>query len=125
VQQQFTAEQPHQRSVADLTDVTDVATWRGVVYVAFVIDACSRRIVGGRAHRTTPTELVLDALEQARHDRETDGRLVWHSDRGSQYVSRRYTERLAAAGAAPSVGSVGDAHDTALAGSVIGLFKTG
>jgi transposase InsO family protein len=121
VQRPFTAERPNQLW---LTDVTYVATWRGFVYVAFVIDAFSRRIVGWRAHTTMKTELVLDALEQALHDRETDGRLVCHSDRGSQYVSMRYTERLAAAGVAPSVGSVGDAYDNALAESVIGLFKT-
>jgi transposase InsO family protein len=121
VQRQFTAERPNQLW---LTDFTYVATWRGFVYVAFVIDAFSRRIVGWRAHTSMKTELVLDALEQALHDRETDGRLVCHSDRGSQYVSMRYTERLAAAGVAPSVGSVGDAYDNALAESVIGLFKT-
>lgn len=120
VQRQFTAERPNQRWVADFTYV---ATWRGFVYVAFVIDVFSRRIVGWRAHTTMRTDLVLDALEQALHDRETDGGLVVHSDRGSQYVAMRYTERLAAAGAAPSVGSAGDAYD-ALAESVIGLFKT-
>jgi putative transposase len=121
VQRQFTAERPNQLWLADFTYV---ATWRGFVYVAFVLDAFSRRIVGWRAHTTMRTDLVLDALEQALHDRETDGQLVHHSDRGSQYVSMRYTERLAAAGVAPSVGSVGDAYDNALAESVIGLFKT-
>lgn len=121
VQRQFTAERPNQLWLADFTYV---ATWRGFVYVAFVIDAFSRRIVGWRAHTTMRTDLVLDALEQALCDRETDGQLVHHSDRGSQYVSMRYTERLAAAGVAPSVGSVGDAYDNALAESVIGLFKT-
>jgi transposase InsO family protein len=121
VQRQFTAARPNQRWVADFTYV---ATWRGVVYVAFVIDVFSRRLVGWRARTTMRTDLVLDALEQARHDRELDGRLVVHSDRGSQYVAMRYTERLAAAGAAPSVGSAGDAYDNALAESVIGLFKT-
>ena len=121
VQRQFTAERPNQLWVADFTYV---ATWRGFVYVAFVIDAFSRRIVGWRAHTTMRTDLVLDALEQALHDRELDGRLVVHADRGAQYVSMRYTERLAAAGVAPSVGSVGDAYDNALAESVIGLFKT-
>lgn len=120
VQRAFTAEAPNTLWVSDFTYV---ATWRGVVYVAFVIDVFSRRIVGWRAHTTMRTELVLDALEQALHDRELDGRLVVHSDRGSQYVAMRYTERLAAAGAAPSVGSVGDAYDNALAESVIGLFK--
>lgn len=120
VQRAFTAERPNQLWVADFTYV---ATWRGFVYVAFVIDVFSRRIVGWRAHTRMQTDLVLDALEQALHDRELDGRLVVHSDRGSQYVALRYTERLTDAGAAPSVGSVGDAYDNALAESVIGLFK--
>ena len=121
VQRQFHAERPNQLWVADFTYV---ATWRGVVYVAFVIDVFSRRIVGWRAQTTMRTDLVLDALEQALHDRLLDGDLVVHSDRGSQYVSMRYTGRLAVAGAAPSVGSVGDAYDNALAETVIGLFKT-
>lgn len=120
VRRAFTADAPNKLWVSDFTYV---ATWRGFVYVAFVVDVFSRRIVGWRAHTTMRTELVLDALEQALHDRETDAGLVCHSDRGSQYVSMRYTERLAAAGAAPSVGSVGDAYDNALAESVIGLFK--
>ena len=120
VRRRFTADRPNQLWLADFTYV---ATWRGFVYVAFVIDAFSRRIVGWRAHTTMRTDLVLDALEQALCDRETDGQLVHHSDRGSQYVSMRYTERLAIAGVAPSVGSVGDAYDNALAESVIGLFK--
>ncbi|GJG89817.1 transposase [Gemmatimonadetes bacterium T265] len=125
VQRQFTAERPNQLWLADFTYASGVpvATWRGFVYVAFVLDAFSRRIVGWRARTTMRTELVLDALEQALHDRETDGRLVHHSDRGSQYVSMRYSDRLAIAGVAPSVGSVGDAYDNALAESVIGLFK--
>jgi transposase InsO family protein len=121
VERQFRAARPNQLWVADFTYV---ATWRGFVYVAFVVDVFSRRIVGWRAHTTMRTDLVLDALEQALHDRELDGRLVVHSDRGSQYVSINYTERLAEAGAAPSVGSVGDAYDNALAESVIGLYKT-
>ena len=121
VQRQFSATQPNQLWVADFTYV---ATWRGFVYVAFVIDVFSRRIVGWRAHTTMRTELVLDALEQALHDRELDGRLIVHTDRGSQYVAMRYTDRVLAAGAAPSVGSVGDAYDNALAESVIGLYKT-
>jgi transposase InsO family protein len=121
VQRQFSATQPNQLWVADFTYV---ATWRGFVYVAFVIDVFSRRIVGWRAHTTMRTELVLDALEQALHDRELDGRLVVHTDRGSQYVAMRYTDRVLAAGAAPSVGSVGDAYDNAMAESVIGLYKT-
>ncbi len=121
VQRQFAATQPNQLWVADFTYV---ATWRGFVYVAFVIDVFSRRIVGWRAHTTMRTELVLDALEQALHDRELDGRLIVHTDRGSQYVAMRYTDRVLAAGAAPSVGSVGDAYDNAMAESVIGLYKT-
>ena len=121
VQRQFTAARPNQLWVADFTYV---ATWRGFVYVAFVIDVFARRIVGWRAHTRMQTDLVLDALEQALHDRERDGRLVVHTDRGSQYVAMRYTERLAERGATPSLGSVGDAYDNALAESVIGLFKT-
>jgi transposase InsO family protein len=120
VQRQFTAERPNQLWVADFTYV---ATWRGFIYVAFVIDVFSRRIVGWRAHTTMRSELVLDALEQALHDRETDDALVHHSDRGVQYLSMRYTERLAEAGIAPSVGSRGDSYDNALAESVIGLYK--
>ena len=108
VQRQFHAERPNPLWVADFTYV---ATWRGFVYVAFVIDVYSRRIVGWRAHTTMRTVLVLDALEQALHDRVLDGHLVVHADRGTHDVSMRYTDRLAAAGAAPSVGSVGDAYD--------------
>lgn len=121
VQRDCTATRPNQLWVADFTYV---ATWRGMVYAAFVIDVVARRIVGWRAHTTMQTALVLDALEQALHDRELDGRLVVHSDRGSQYVAMRYTERLADVGAAPSVGSAGDAYDNALAETVIGLYKT-
>jgi transposase InsO family protein len=121
VQRVFRAERPNELWVADFTYV---ATWRGMVYVAFVIDAFSRRIVGWRASSSMRTDLALDALEQALHDRETDERLVHHSDRGSQYLSIRYTERLAEAGVEASVGSRGDAYDNAMAESVIGLFKT-
>ena len=109
-----------------LSDFTYVATWGGFVYVAFVIDAFARRIVGWRVSRVATAGFVLDALEQALHRRhpfEAD-QLVCHSDRGSQYVSIRYTERLAEAGIEPSVGSVGDSYDNALAETVIGLFKT-
>lgn len=112
-----------------VTDFTYVPTWSGMVYVAFVIDAYARRILGWRAATSMRTALVLDALEHAVWTRaqqghpELDG-LVAHSDAGSQYTSIAYTERLAAAGAAPSVGSVGDAYDNALAESTIGLFKT-
>jgi transposase InsO family protein len=121
VKRSFKAERPNELWVADFTYV---ATWRGMLYVAFVIDVFSRLIVGWRVSSTMRTDLVLDALEQAIHERETDGRLVHHSDRGSQYLSIRYTERLAEAGFEASVGSRGDAYDNALAESVIGLFKT-
>jgi putative transposase len=103
VQWPCVAERPNERWVADFTHV---ATWHGFVYVAFVIDVCSQRIVGWRAHTTMRTELVLDALEQALHDRELDGRLVVHSDRGSPYVAMRYTERVADAGAVLAAGRV-------------------
>ncbi len=121
VERVFEATRPNQLWVADFTYV---ATWRGMVYVAFVIDVFSRRIVGWRASASMRTDLALDALEQAVYDRETDAGLVHHSDRGSQYLSIRYTERLAAAGIEASVGSRGDAYDNALAESVIGLYKT-
>lgn len=108
-----------------LSDFTYVATWQGFVYVAFVIDAFARRIVGWRASRTAHAEFVLDALDQALHDRRPihRGGLVHHSDRGSQYVSIRYSERLAQAGIEPSVGSVGDSYDNALAETINGLYK--
>jgi putative transposase len=109
-----------------VSDFTYVATWNGFVYVAFVIDAFARRIVGWRVSRSARADFVLDALEQALHQRRpfAGSGLVCHSDRGSQYVSIRYTERLAEAGIEPSVGSVGDSYDNALAETVIGLFKT-
>lgn len=108
-----------------LSDFTYVATWTGFVYVAFVIDAYARRIVGWRASRTAHAGFVLDALEQALHDRRPvhRGGLVHHSERGSQYVSIKYTERLAEAGVEPSVGSVGDSYDNALAETINGLYK--
>jgi putative transposase len=108
-----------------LSDFTYVATWAGFVYVAFVIDAYARRIVGWRASRTAHASFVLDALEQALHDRRPlrGGGLIHHSDRGVQYVSIRYTERLAEAGIEPSVGSVGDSYDNALAETINGLYK--
>lgn len=108
-----------------LSDFTYVSTWNGFVYVAFVIDAYARRIVGWRASRTAHASFVLDALEQALHDRRPvhRGGLVHHSDRGSQYVSIKYTERLAEAGIEPSVGSVGDSYDNALAETINGLYK--
>ena len=119
----FKAPQPNRLWVADFTYV---ATWSGFVYVAFVIDAYARRIVGWRVSRSARADFVLDALEQALHQRRpfAGTGLVCHSDRGSQYVSIRYTERLAEAGIEPSVGSVGDSYDNALAETVIGLFKT-
>jgi putative transposase len=123
VSRQFRATGPNQLWVADLTYV---ATWRGFVYVAFVIDVFSRRIVGWRASSSPRSDLALDALEQALYDRPIGqaDRLVHHSDRGVQYLSIRYTERLAAAGIELSVGSTGDSYDNALAETVIGLFKT-
>lgn len=107
-----------------VADFTYVATWRGFVYVAFVIDVFSRRIVGWRVSTSMRTDLALDALEQAWYDRETDGPLIHHSDRGSQYLSITYSERLALAGIEPSVGRRGDSYDNALAETIIGLFKT-
>ena len=121
VRREFVATKPNQLWVADFTYV---ATWLGFVYVAFIIDVFSRAIVGWRASRTMRTDLVLDALEQALHARPLTGDLVHHSDHGSQYVSIRYTERLAEAGIERSVGTVGDAYDNALAETIIGLFKT-
>ncbi len=121
VERNFTATRPNQLWVSDLTYV---ATWGGFVYVAFVIDVFSRTIVGWRASSSLRSDLALDALEQALYARPNTDRLVHHSDRGVQYLSIRYTERLAEAGIEPSVGSVGDSYDNALAESVIGLFKT-
>jgi putative transposase len=123
VDRRFTATRPNQLWVADFTYV---ATWRGFVYVAFVIDVFARRIVGWRVSASLRTDLVLDALEQAIYDRCGAGvtDLVHHSDRGTQYLAMRYTDRLAEAGIEPSVGSRGDSYDNALAESVIGLFKT-
>jgi transposase InsO family protein len=122
VNRQFKAPRPDALWVSDFTYV---ATWAGFVYVAFVIDAYARHIVGWRVSRTAHAGFVLDALEQALHARRParDGRLVHHSDRGSQYVSIRYTERLADAGIEPSVGSVGDSYDNALAETINGLYK--
>ena len=123
VDRHFVATRPNQLWVSDFTYV---ATWRGFVYVAFVIDVFARRIVGWRVSTSLRTDFVLDALEQAIYDRRGDGAgdLVHHSDRGTQYLSMRYTERLADAGIALSVGSRGDAYDNALAETIIGLFKT-
>ena len=102
---------------------TPLATWSGFVYVAFVIDAFARRIVGWRVSRSAHAGFVLDALEQALHERRPAQSLIHHSDRGSQYVSIAYTERLADAGIEPSVGSVGDSYDNALAETINGLYK--
>jgi putative transposase len=126
VQRQFNRPAPDRLWVADFTYVP---TWSGMVYVAFVIDAYSRRIVGWRTATSMRTALVLDALEQAIWTRQRGGGsslagLICHHDAGSQYTSIAFTERLAAAGVQPSVGSVGDAYDNALAESVIGLYKT-
>ena len=122
VNRHFQAPRPNALWVSDFTYV---ATWSGFVYVAFVIDAFARRIVGWRVSRTAHAGFVLDALEQALHARRPvgGGGLVHHSDRGVQYVSIRYTERLVEAGIEPSVGSVGDSYDNALAETINGLFK--
>ena len=120
VQRNFTATRPNQLWVSDFTYV---ATWSGFVYVAFVTDAFSRRIVGWRASTSMRSDLALDALEQALYDRETEAGLIHHSDMGSQYLAIRYTDRLAEAGIEPSVGSRGDAYDNALAETINGLYK--
>lgn len=123
VNRNFTAEGPNRLWVSDFTYVS---TWSGFVYVAFVIDVFARRIVGWKVSSSLRTDFVLDALEQAIHDRlgGTRGGLIHHSDQGCQYLSIRYTERLEEAGIAPSVGSTGDSYDNALAETLIGLYKT-
>jgi transposase InsO family protein len=122
VNRDFRPAAPNRLWVADLTYVS---TWRGHVYVAFVVDAYARSIVGWRVSSSLRTDIALDALEQALHARPTrEEELIHHSDRGVQYLSIRYTERLAEAGIERSVGSVGDSYDNALAETVIGLFKT-
>jgi transposase InsO family protein len=121
VNRQFQANRPNELWVADFTYV---ATWSGFVYVAFVIDVFARRIIGWRVARSMSAELVLDALEQAVWARAGIQGVVHHSDRGSQYLSIRYSERLAEVGAQPSVGSRGDSYDNALAETIIGLYKT-
>jgi len=121
VNRQFSAERPNQLWVSDFTYVS---TWQGWLYVAFVIDVFARRIVGWRVSTTMTTDFVLDALEQALYARQPDpDALIHHSDRGSQYVSIRYSERLAEAGIEPSVGSKGDSYDNALAETINGLYK--
>jgi transposase InsO family protein len=122
VNRQFKAERPNQLWVSDFTYVS---TWQGFVFVAFVIDVFARRIVGWRVSSSARTDFVLDALEQALYERQPDEQdgLIHHSDRGVQYVSIRYSERLAEAGIAPSVGSVGDSYDNAMAETINGLYK--
>lgn len=122
VNRQFNAPAPN---MLWLSDFTFLSTWQGFAYVAFIIDAYARRIVGWRVSRFAKTDFVLDALEQALYDRRPvqKGGLVHHNDRGVQYVSIRYTERLAEAGIEPSVGSVGDSYDNALAETINGLYK--
>lgn len=122
VNRQFKADRPNQLWVSDFTYVS---TWQGWLYVAFVIDVFARRIVGWRVSTAMTTDFVLDALEQALYARQPqeDGTLVHHSDRGSQYVSIRYSERLSEAGIEPSVGSRGDSYDNALAETINGLYK--
>ena len=123
VNRQFKADRPNELWVSDFTYVS---TWQGWLFVAFVIDVYARRIVGWRVSHSMRTDFVLDALEQALYERQPQlsDQLVHHSDRGSQYVSIRYTERLAEAGIEPSVGSRGDSYDNALAETINGLYKT-
>jgi transposase InsO family protein len=122
VNRQFRADRPNQLWVSDFTYVS---TWQGWLYVAFVVDVYARRIVGWRVSTSMTTDFVLDALEQALYARqpERNSSLIHHSDRGSQYVSIRYSERLAQAGVEPSVGSKGDSYDNALAETINGLYK--
>lgn len=123
VNRQFKAQRPNQLWVSDFIYVP---TWSGTVYVAFVIDVFARRIVGWRVSTSMSTQFVLDALDQAIWQRKTlmNKNLIHHSDRGAQYLSINYTERLAEVDIDPSVGTVGDSYDNALAECVIGLFKT-
>jgi putative transposase len=121
VQRQFVADRPNQLWVAD---ITYVATWSGFAYVAFVTDVFSRNIVGWRVSSSMRTDLVLDALEQAVWARGGAEGVIHHSDRGSQYLSIRYSERLAEAGMESSVGSKGDSYDNAMAETINGLYKT-
>jgi len=122
VNRNFTAQRPNQLWVADFTFVS---TWQGFAYVAFIVDVYSRFIVGWRVSRNMKTDFVLDALEQALYARQPEkSGLIHHSDRGAQYVSIRYSERLMQAGVEPSVGSTGDSYDNALAETINGLYKT-
>lgn len=121
VNRQFKADRPNALWVSDFTYVS---TWQGFAYVAFIIDVFARRIVGWKVSSSARADFVLDALEQALYERQpAQGELVHHSDRGVQYVSIRYTERLSEAGINPSVGSVGDSYDNALAETINGLYK--
>jgi transposase InsO family protein len=120
VKRRFVALRPNELWIADFTYV---ATWAGFVYVAFVIDVFARRIVGWRVSPSMQTDLVLDALEQALHARQVDSGLIHHSDRGVQYLSIRYSERLEENGVTASVGSTGDSYDNAMAETIIGLYK--
>jgi len=122
VNRHFKADRPNALWVSDFTYVS---TWQGFIYVAFVVDVFARRIVGWRVSQSMRTDFVLDALEQALYARQPGAQdcLICHSDRGSQYVSIRYTERLAEAGIEPSVGSKGDSYDNALAETINGLYK--
>ncbi len=121
VNREFVAQRPNQLWVSDFTYVS---TWQGMVYVAFIIDVFARKIVGWSTSTSMTTAFVLDALNQAIATRLTDAELIHHSDRGSQYLSITYTERLIEAGIEASVASVGDSYDNAMAESIIGLFKT-
>lgn len=120
VERDFTADRPNRLWVADLTYVP---TWQGFAYVAFITDVFSRRIVGWRVSSSLRSDLALDALEQALHARPDLENLIHHSDRGVQYLSIRYTDRLGLAGIEASVGSVGDSYDNALAETINGLYK--
>lgn len=121
VNRQFKADRPNQLWISDFTYVS---SWQGTIYVAFIVDVFARKIVGWKVSTSMTTVFVLDALEQAICQRRPNGNLIHHSDRGSQYLSIKYTERLIDAGIEPSVGSVGDSYDNAMAESIIGLFKT-
>jgi len=123
VNRNFTASRPDALWVADFTYCS---TWSGIVYIAFIVDVFSRRLVGWKAARSMTTSLVLDALNMAAWTRrhESLAELICHTDAGSQYTSIAYTERLADIGAAPSIGTIGDSFDNAMAESVMGIFKT-
>jgi putative transposase len=122
VNRQFKANRPNELWVSDFTYVS---TWQGWMFVAFIVDVFARRIVGWQISNSMRTDFVLDALEQALYERQPEDSegLIHHSDRGSQYVSIRYSERLAEAGIEPSVGSRGDSYDNALAETINGLYK--